>query len=61
MQSYSHNSQDYEYDADYQAAYGRRGESATRSQTRRPRYARAGARPAVVNGLHRRRNKRWAW
>ncbi len=61
MQTYnSHGVQDYEYEQDNQADYGR-SEKSSRHESRRPRYARSGARPAVSNGIHRRRNKRWSW
>ncbi len=58
---YSHGTQDYEYDQDSQMEYGRGEKSSNRTSTRRPKYSRLGARPAVCNGIHRRRNKRWSW
>jgi hypothetical protein len=30
-------------------------------RTAQPRYARSGSRPTSANGIHRRRNKRFAW
>lgn len=30
-------------------------------RSRKISYARGGGRPAVHNGVHRRRNKRWTW
>lgn len=62
MQTYSHGTQDYEFAQDNQMEYGR-DEKSRRSTSRRPKYSRSGARPAVSNsnGIHRRRNKRWSW
>lgn len=59
---YSHGTQDYEYSQESQMEYGRGGKSSSRTTTTsRPKYSRTGARPAVSNGIHRRRNKRWSW
>ena len=38
-----------------------RGGKKTHTTRRRPTHARQGARPAVHNGIHRRRNKRFSW
>jgi hypothetical protein len=44
---------------DYVVDTGRGKEKRSRRQ-RRPEHSR-GIRPIVVNGIHRRRNKRWTW
>lgn len=49
-----------EMDACYAADFGRDREP-MQSRARRPEYRRHGATPARVNGLHRRRQKRWTW
>jgi hypothetical protein len=54
----------YAYQQDHELAYsvdcGRRETERSR-RPRRPSYSRGGNRPVVVNGIHRRRHKRWTW
>ncbi len=38
-----------------------RDDKKSHTTRRRPTHARQGARPAVHNGIHRRRNKRFSW
>ena len=48
-------------DPDYQVEFERRGEKEKESRPRRMQYSRS-SRPVVShNGIHRRRNKRFAW
>jgi hypothetical protein len=64
MSNYEYEEQGFEYrfDGDRQREPdGRRGGSVRSSQKRRAQYSRSN-RPAVMhNGIHRRRNKRFAW
>lgn len=53
--SNEYNTQDFEY-----SDYARGGKEKLRSN-RRPTHARTNGRPAVHNGIHRRRNKRFTW
>ena len=55
------NSNYQEQEFDYQVDVTRRGEKEKVPRQRRPSYARTN-RPVVMhNGIHRRRNKRFAW
>jgi hypothetical protein len=56
------NNQYHDHEFDYQADHERRLEKDDKAprQQRRTTYARAN-RPAVHNGIHRRRNKRFSW
>jgi hypothetical protein len=54
------NSQYQEQDFDYQSDMDRRDGKEKTPPKRRLNYARAN-RPAVHNGIHRRRNKRFSW
>jgi hypothetical protein len=38
-----------------------RGNKEKLRSSRRPSHSRSGGRPAVHNGMHRRRNKRFSW
>jgi hypothetical protein len=49
-----------EQDFDYQQDTDRRDKKTEVSRSRRASYSRS-SRPAVHNGIHRRRNKRFAW
>ena len=53
--AYDYNSQENESNV-----YDRCGKEKVRSN-RRPSHVRAGGRPSVHNGIHRRRNKRFSW
>jgi hypothetical protein len=54
------NSQYNEQEFEYQVDNDRRGGKEKARPQRRAQYAQAN-RPAVHNGIHRRRNKRFAW
>lgn len=55
--SNEYNTPDFEY-----SDYARGGKEKLRSNRRQaPSHARGGGRPAVHNGIHRRRNKRFSW
>ena len=49
-----------DHELDYSVEFGRRDAERSR-RPRRPSYSRGGNRPVVVNGIHRRRHKRWTW
>jgi hypothetical protein len=49
-----------DYECDYSVDYGRKAPERKR-RSHRPQYSRGGARPVLVNGIHRRRFKRWTW
>lgn len=49
-----------DHEMDYSVDSGRRDSERSR-RPRRPSYSRGGSRPVVVNGIHRRRHRRWSW
>lgn len=57
--SQDHDSSEFGYRA-YNRADNGRQEQASR-HSRRPHYSRAGRAATAMNGIHRRRNKRWSW
>jgi hypothetical protein len=64
MANNDYEDQDFEYRFDSgrkSEPDGRRGGNSNTSNKRRAQYARASRAPAMHNGIHRRRNKRFAW
>ncbi len=49
-----------DHECNYLIDYGRR-EPEREKRPRRPNHSRGGARPVLVNGIHRRRHKRVIW
>ena len=49
-----------EFECNYAVEYGRK-EPERKRRPHRPQYSRGRGQPLLVNGIHRRRHKRWSW